>query len=60
MIEIKPDFSGYIDGSERVIIPAGNAMGEGHHIYKIKGKYYIISADYSPMGRMQCARANKS
>lgn len=59
MIEIKPDFSGYVEGSERVIIPAGNAMGEGHHIYKIKGKYYIISANYSPMGRMQCARADK-
>lgn len=59
MIEIKPDFSGYVEGSERVIIPRGNAMGEGHHIYKIKGKYYIISADYSPMGRMQCARADR-
>lgn len=59
MIEIKPDFSGYVEGSERVIIPAGNAMGEGHHIYKINGKYYIISADYSPMGRMQCARADR-
>lgn len=57
-IEIKPDFSGYVEGSERVIIPAGNAMGEGHHIYKIDGKYYILSADYSPMGRMQCARAD--
>lgn len=57
MIELKPDFSGYVEGSERVIIPRGNAMGEGHHIYKINGKYYIVSADYSPMGRMQCARA---
>lgn len=57
IIEMKPDFSGYVEGSERVIIPRGNAMGEGHHIYKIKGKYYIISADYSPMGRMQCARS---
>lgn len=57
IIEMKPDFSGYVEGSEKVIIHHGNAMGEGHHIYKIKGKYYIISADYSPMGRMQCARA---
>lgn len=57
--EIKPDFSGYVEGSERVIIPRGNAMGEGHHIYKINGKYYILSADYAPMGRMQCARADK-
>lgn len=56
--QIKPDFSGYVEGSEREIIPAGSAMGEGHHVYKIDGKYYIISADYSPMGRMQCAKAD--
>ncbi|RXK85483.1 glycoside hydrolase family 43 protein [Filimonas effusa] len=58
MVELKPDFSGVVEGSEKVIIPKGNAMGEGHHIYKIKGKYYIISANYSPSGRMQCARAD--
>lgn len=59
MIEIKPDMSGIVEGSERVIIPAGNNMGEGHHMYKINGKYYIISANYAPVGRMQCARADK-
>lgn len=59
LIEIKPDFSGYVEGSDRVIIPKGSAMGEGHHFYKINGKYYIISADYSPVGRMQCARADR-
>lgn len=59
LIEIKPDFSGYVEGSERVIIPKGNGMGEGHHFYKINGKYYIISADYAPVGRMQCARADR-
>jgi beta-xylosidase len=58
MIELKPDLSGCVEGSERVIIPRGNAMGEGHHFYKIGGKYYIISANYSPVGRMQCARAD--
>ncbi|MBE2215641.1 MAG: glycoside hydrolase 43 family protein, partial [Opitutaceae bacterium] len=41
MIEFKPDLSGFIEGSERVIIPRGHAMGEGHHFYKIGGKYYI-------------------
>jgi len=56
--QFKPDFSGYVDGSERVIIPRGNAMGEGHHAYKIAGKYYILSAEYSPMGRLQCARSS--
>lgn len=55
--QFKPDFSGYVEGSERTIIPKGSAMGEGHHAYKIDGKYYIISAEYSPMGRSQCARA---
>ncbi len=58
LIEIKPDFSGYVERSERVIIPRGNAMGEGHHFYKINGKYYIISANYAPVGRMQAARAD--
>ncbi len=56
--QFKPDFSGYVEGSERVIIPRGSAMGEGHHAYKIDGKYYILSAEYSPMGRLQCARSN--
>jgi xylan 1,4-beta-xylosidase len=59
LVELKPDMSGVVEGSEHVIIPHGNAMGEGHHMYKIKGKYYIISANYSPVGRMQCARADK-
>ncbi len=55
--ELKPDLSGPVEGSEKVVIPEGNAMGEGHHVYKINGMYYILSADYSPMGRMQCARS---
>lgn len=59
IIELKPDLSGYVEGSDHIIIPKGNAMGEGHHFYKINGKYYIISADYAPVGRMQCARADK-
>lgn len=55
--EFKPDFSGYVEGSERVIIPRGSGMGEGHHAYKIDGKYYILSSEYAPMGRLQCARS---
>lgn len=58
LIELKPDLSGFIEGSSRVIIPRGNAMGEGHHFYKIDGRYYIISANYAPTGRMQAARAD--
>ncbi len=59
LIEFKPDLSGFVEGSERVIIPRGSAMGEGHHFYKINGQYIIISADYAPTGRMQCARADR-
>ena len=55
--ELKPDLSGPVEGSSKEVIPEGNAMGEGHHVYKINGMYYILSADYSPMGRMQCARS---
>jgi len=59
LVELKPDLSGVVEGSERVIIPAGNGMGEGHHFYKIDGRYYIISANYAPVGRMQAARADR-
>ncbi len=58
--QLKPDLSDIIPETKRVLIPAaGNAMGEGHHFYKINGKYYIVSADYGPVGRMQCARADQ-
>lgn len=58
LVELAPDLSGVVEGSERVIIPAGNGMGEGHHFYKVDGRYYIISANYAPVGRMQAARAD--
>ena len=55
--ELKPDMSGPIEETERTIIPEGNAVGEGHHIYKIGGMYYLISTDYRPNGRTLCSRA---
>ena len=56
--ELKPDMSGPVEGTERVIIPEGNGVGEGHHMYKIDGKYYLISTDYKPNGRTLCSRAD--
>ena len=45
--EIAPDLKSF-DASapthQMVIPPDGPRMGEGHHLYKIKGKYYDISA----------------
>jgi beta-xylosidase len=55
--ELYPDMSGPKEGTERVIIPEGNGVGEGHHIYKIDGMYYLISTDYSPNGRTLCSRS---
>ena len=55
--ELKPDMSGPKEETERVIIPEGNAVGEGHHMYKINGMYYLISTDYKPNGRTLCSRS---
>ncbi len=55
--ELKPDLSEPIYDTERVIIPEGNAVGEGHHMYKIDGMYYLISTDYRPNGRTLCSRS---
>ena len=55
--ELRPDMSGPIEETERTIIPEGNAVGEGHHIYKIGGIYYLISTDYKPNGRTLCSRS---
>jgi beta-xylosidase len=55
--ELKPDMSGPLEETERTIIPEGNAVGEGHHMYKINGMYYLISTDYKPNGRTLCSRS---
>ena len=55
--ELKPDMSGPIEETERTIIPEGSAVGEGHHMYKINGMYYLISTDYKPNGRTLCSRS---
>ena len=55
--ELKPDMSGPVEETERTIIPEGNAVGEGHHMYKINGMYYLISTDYRPNGRTLCSRS---
>ena len=55
--ELEPDMSGPKEGTTRTIIPEGNGVGEGHHMYKIDGMYYLISTDYSPNGRTLCSRS---
>lgn len=55
--ELKEDMSGPKEETDRVIIPNGSAVGEGHHMYKINGMYYLISTDYRPNGRTLCSRS---
>jgi beta-xylosidase len=57
--ELKPDLSDIIPETKRTLIPAGSGMGEGCHFYKIDGRYYIISANYDPVGYMVCARSDR-
>jgi len=57
LMELKKDLSDAIPGTEREIIPKEAGMGEGLHIYKIKGMYYILSAWYDGQMRMPAARA---
>ncbi len=55
--ELKPDMSGPMEETDRIIIPEGSGVGEGHHMYKIDGMYYLISTDYMPNGRTLCSRS---
>jgi beta-xylosidase len=55
--ELEPDMSGPKEGTTKTIIPEGNGVGEGHHMYKIDGMYYLISTDYRPNGRTLCSRS---
>lgn len=57
--EMEPDLSDIRRETQRTLIPKGSGMGEGCHFYKIDGRYYIVSANYDPVGYMVCARADR-
>ena len=43
--ELAPDLRSFVpDVRHQLAVPAGQRMGEGHHLYKIRGKYFDISA----------------
>lgn len=42
--ELAPDLKSFVPNVRHQLAPQGGRMGEGHHLYKIKGKYYDISA----------------
>jgi len=58
MVELNENLIDVIPGTEKVIIPAGSGAGEGCHIYKINGNYYITSTNYDPLCYQVCCRAD--
>ncbi|MDP5277510.1 glycoside hydrolase 43 family protein [Sphingomonas sp. DG1-23] len=59
MAQLNAALDDLVPGSERVIIRADQGMGEGAHLYKVDGRYFITSAWFSGRMRMPVARADK-
>jgi DUF1680 family protein/beta-xylosidase len=59
LARLTADFKNIEPGTERLIIPPDSGIGEGVHFYKFKGRYYITSSNYDPVGTMACARADR-
>ena len=59
IVELNQELTALVPGTDRVLIEPEQGMGEGSHIYKIKGKYYIVSAIPGAHVPMKCARADQ-
>src|SRR5215470_6253454 len=59
IVELNSDLTALVPGTDRVLMERSLGMGEGSHFYKIKGKYYIVSAIPGAHVPMKCARADK-
>lgn len=57
MAQLTPDLTDLVEGTEHQIIDPAAGMGEGSHIYKLNGTYFIISAWWDGRMRMPAARA---
>jgi len=58
LAQLNDDLTDIVPGSEREMIPASAGMGEGLHLYKIKGKYILTSAWFMDEMRLPTARAD--
>jgi beta-xylosidase len=59
IVQLNQDLTAIVPGTGRVLIERSLGMGEGSHFYKIRGKYYIVSAIPGAHVPMKCARADK-
>ncbi|MGQ9633564.1 MAG: family 43 glycosylhydrolase [Bryobacteraceae bacterium] len=58
IVELNPQLTGVVPGTDRLLIDRSLGLGEGSHFYKINGKYYIVSAIPGAHVPMKCARAD--
>ncbi len=66
IIEIKPDLSDFVPGTEKVLIenaskPGGNGglNAEGSHLYKYKGYYYLFNISW-PTGKCRTVLVHRA
>ncbi len=57
--QLTEDLTDIVPGTEREMIAPSAGMGEGLHLYKIKGKYILTSAWFMDEMRMPVARADR-
>ncbi|HNW59992.1 MAG TPA: glycoside hydrolase 43 family protein [bacterium] len=58
MVQLTPDLLDVVPGTEKVIVERGSGAGEGSHIYKIGGRYFITNTNYDPVCYQVCLRAD--
>ncbi len=58
MVQLTEDLLDVVPGTEKVIVEAGSGAGEGCHIYKINGRYYITNTNWDPICYQICLRAD--
>lgn len=57
--QLNSDLTDIVPGTERQMLARDSGVGEGSHLYKIHGKYYLTSAWYMGVMRLVMARADK-
>jgi len=58
LAELDATLTDIVPGTERVIIPESAGMGEGLHLFRARGKYWITSAWWDGPMRLPVARAD--
>jgi xylan 1,4-beta-xylosidase len=59
IVQLNPELTDLVPGTDRILIAPEQGMGEGSHMYKLKSKYYIVSAIPGAHVPMKCARADR-